>query len=69
MRVMGREIKVLKRWGYDPKDDNKIRDFRDGLDEPEETQKTIMAEKDPLVEAEEGTNLTEPTHGASFMGS
>ena len=62
IRVMGREIKVLKRWGYDPKDDNEIKSFGYGLDKLEETRNTVEAEKDSLMEAADGSSFTEPTH-------
>ena len=57
--VMNRQIKVLKRWGYNPKDDTQTNDKGDTNDEQDENRKTVTTEVDVTAKAEDGASVTE----------
>ena len=57
--VMGRNVKVLKRWGYDPTEDTKTKG--NTHDEMGEDKEKFMAEGDIVAKAGEGPGITEST--------
>lgn len=49
VRVMGREIRVLKRWGYNPNEDSKeASSVKEDADDPQSSASTVKAENELL---------------------